>query len=127
MAALSTVFGGLATLLSAIGMYGVLAYGVSRRTAEMGIRMALGAQRGDVQKMVLGETARIFAAGLAAGLAGALTATRLIATMLYGVKPFDVAIFAGSGLLLAAVAALAGWLPAYRASRIDAMEALRHE
>jgi predicted permease len=127
MAALSTVFGGLATLLSAIGMYGVLAYGVSRRTAEMGIRMALGAQRGDVQKMVLRETARIFAAGFSLGLAGALAATRLIATMLYGVKPFDVAIFAGSGLLLAAVAVLAGWLPAYRASRIDAMEALRHE
>ena len=127
MAALSTVFGGLATLLAAIGMYGVLAYGVSRRTAEMGIRMALGAQRRDVQWMVLRETANMFAAGIAAGLAGALAATRLIATMLYGVKPFDAAIFAGAALLLAAVAALAGWVPAYRASRIDAMEALRHE
>ncbi len=127
MAALSTVFGGLATLLAAIGMYGVLAYGVSRRTAEMGIRMALGAQRRDVQWMVFRETASMFAAGIAAGLAGALAATRLIATMLYGVKPFDLAIFAGAALLLAAVAAIAGWVPAHRASRIDAMEALRHE
>jgi predicted permease len=127
MAALSTVFGGLATLLAAIGMYGVLAYGVSRRTAEMGIRMALGAQRRDVQWIVLRETAHMFAVGLTAGLAGALAATRLIATMLYGVKPFNVATFAGAVLLLGAVAALAGWVPAYRASRIDAVEALRHE
>ena len=127
MAALSTVFGGLATLLAAVGMYGVLAYGVSRRTAEMGIRMALGAQRRDVQWMVFRETANMFGAGIAAGLVGALAATHLIASMLYGVKPFDVAIFAGAALLLAVVAALAGWVPAHRASRIDAMEALRHE
>jgi ABC-type antimicrobial peptide transport system permease subunit len=69
----------------------------------------------------------MFTVGLTAGLAGALAATRLIATMLYGVKPFNVATFAGAVLLLGAVAALAGWVPAYRASRIDAVEALRHE
>jgi predicted permease len=127
LAALSTVFGGLATLLAAIGMYGVLSYGVSRRTAELGIRMALGAQRGDVQWMVLRDTGKMVAAGIAAGLAGAFAATRLIATMLYGVQPVDVTIFAGAALGLATVAVLAGWVPARRASRIDPMVALRYE
>jgi ABC-type antimicrobial peptide transport system permease subunit len=127
MAALSAWFGGLATLLSAIGMYGVLAYGVSRRTAELGIRMALGAQRGDVQWMVLRETGQMLAAGIAAGLAGAFGSTRLVATMLFGVKPVDGAIFAVAAVVLAAVAVLAGWVPARRASRIDPMVALRYD
>src|SRR4029453_10121720 len=85
VAALSAVFGGLATLLAAIGLYGVLAYGVPRRTGELGIRMALGAQRGDVQWLVFRETASVLAAGTCVGLIAAFASTRLVATMLYGV------------------------------------------
>ncbi len=127
VAALSTVFGALATLLAAIGLYGVLAYGVSRRTAELGIRMALGAQRRNVQWMVLRESLQMAAAGTGVGLAAAYAATRLVSSMLYGVKPTDGLIFAGSALVLAFVTALAGFLPARRASRIDPMVALRYE
>ena len=108
-------------------MYGVLAYGVSRRTGELGIRMALGAQRRDVQWLVLRERARMVAAGTCIGVIAAFAPTRLVATMLYGVKPVDATIFAGPALILAAVAAPAGWLPARRASRIDPMVALRYE
>jgi putative ABC transport system permease protein len=127
VAALSAVFGGLATLLAAIGLYGVLAYGVSRRTAELGIRMALGAQRGDVQWLVFRETASVLAAGTCVGLIAAFASTRLVATMLYGVRPVDWLVFTGAALVLAVVAALAGWLPARRASRINPMVALRCE
>ena len=127
VAALSAAFGGLALMLAAVGLYGVLAYGVSRRTAELGIRMALGAQRSDVQWLIFRETAYMVAAGTAAGLIAAAASTRLVATMLYGVKPVDAPVFAGAALVLASVAALAGWLPARRASRIEPMVALRHE
>ena len=127
VAATSSAFGGLATLLAAIGLYGVLAYSVSRRTAELGIRMALGAQRGDVRRMVFGETLRITAAGTAAGLAAAYGATRLVQTMLYGVQPTDALTLVAATLALAAVAAVAAYLPARRASRIDPMTALRYE
>jgi putative ABC transport system permease protein len=127
IAALSAVFGGLATLLAAIGMYGVLAYGVSCRTGELGIRMALGAQRSDVQWLIFRQTASMVAVGTSAGLIAAFASTRLVATMLYGVKPVDATVFAGAALVLASVAALAGWMPARRASRIEPMVALRYE
>ena len=130
-ATLSTGFGALALLLAAIGLYGVMAYTVSRRTNELGIRMALGAQRGDVQWLVLRESIRLILAGVAIGVSAAVVLARalssVIAGMLYGVKPTDATIFAGSALLLVAVAVLAGFLPAWRASRIDPMIALRHE
>jgi predicted permease len=127
VAALSAVFGGLATLLAAIGNYGVLAYGVARRTPELGIRMALGAQRWDVQRIILRETAQMLALGTSAGLIAAFASTRLVATMLYGVKPVDAVVFGGAALALGGVAALAGWMPARRASRIEPMTALRYE
>jgi ABC-type antimicrobial peptide transport system permease subunit len=130
-ARLSTGFGALALLLAAIGLYGVMAYTVSRRTNELGIRMTLGAQRGDVQWLVLWESIRLILVGIAIGLTAAIAVARalssVISGMLYGVKPTDVPIFAGSALLLAVVAVLAGCLPAWRASRIDPMVALRHE
>jgi predicted permease len=127
VAALSTIFGVLATLLAVIGLYGVLAYSVSRRTAEMGIRMALGAQPSHVRRLVLGETATMLAAGIGTGLVVAGAATRLVSTLLYGIKPIDASVFAGAAAILGATAVLAAYLPARRASRIDPMVALRHE
>jgi predicted permease len=130
-ATLSTGFGVLALLLAAIGLYGVMAYAVSRRTNELGIRMALGAQRRDVQWLVLRESIRLILMGIAIGLTAAIALTRalssVISGMLYGIKPTDVPVFAGSVLLLVVVAVLAGFLPAWRASRTDPMVALRHE
>jgi putative ABC transport system permease protein len=130
-AALSSVFGALAVVLAAVGLYGVVAYGISRRINEFGIRMALGAQRGDVQRLVLRQTIPLIMAGVGAGVVGAVTLAHILSAvisgMLYGVKPGDIAVFAGSTLLLAAVALLAALLPARRASRIDPMIALRYE
>jgi len=130
-AALSSVFGALAVVLSAIGLYGVVAYGTSRRTSEFGIRMALGAKSGDVQRLVLRQTIPLIVAGVGAGVVGAATLAHILSAvisgMLYGVKPVDIAVFAGSTLLLAGVALLAALLPARRASRIDPMIALRYE
>jgi ABC-type antimicrobial peptide transport system permease subunit len=130
-AALSSVFGALAVVLAAIGLYGVVAYGTSRRTNEFGIRMALGAQRSDVRRLVLRQTIPLIVAGVAGGVVGAVTLAHVLAAvisgMLYGVKPVDIAVFAASVLLLAGVALLAAVLPARRASRIDPMIALRYE
>jgi putative ABC transport system permease protein len=127
IAELSGVFAILALALAAVGLYGVTAYGVSRRTAELGIRMALGAAPGDVQWFVLTETAYLTAIGIVLGIAAALLLTRLTSNLLYGVKATDAMVFGVSALVLAAVATLAGQLPARRASRIDPMVALRHE
>jgi predicted permease len=130
-AILSSAFAALAAALTAIGLYGVVAYNVSRRTKEFGIRMALGAQRGHVQALVLRQTAVPVLAGAVIGVAGALGLTRalsaVIAGMLYNVKPTDFAIFAGATLSLVAIALLAAFLPARRASRLDPMVALRYE
>jgi ABC-type antimicrobial peptide transport system permease subunit len=126
-AALSTAFASLAMPLASVGLYGVMAYSVARRTAELGIGIALGGQRADVQRLVLWETAPLVFAGIILGLAAALAVSRLIANMLYGVQANSFSIFAGSVLLLAAVAAIAAFLPAWRASRIDPMVALRYE
>ena len=130
-AALSAAFGALAVLLAAVGLYGVVAYGVSRRTNEFGIRMALGAQRGAVERLVLRQTIGLVTAGVAVGLAAAALLVRVFSTviagMLYGVRPQNALIFAGAAILLAAAALLAAFLPARRASRIDPMIALRYE
>jgi predicted permease len=127
IASLSAVFGFLATLLAVIGLYGVMAYTVARRTREIGIRMALGAFQGDVIWMVMREVLLLVCIGIGAGLAAAIALSRLVQTQLYGITGQDPITMALAGLLLAAVACAAGYIPALRASRIDAMRALRYE
>lgn len=118
---------GMALLLSVVGLYGVVAYVVSRRTKEIGIRMALGAQAGDVAAGTMREALLLAGAGCAAGLLGALLVTRTLRAVLFEISPTDPWTLAGATVLLLAVAALASLLPARRAARIDPMEALRHE
>jgi putative ABC transport system permease protein len=126
----AVLMGSLAALglvLAALGLYGVMAYSVGRRTGEIGLRMALGARPRDVLRLVIGQGVWLVAIGVVLGVAGAWALTRLIASGLYQVSPADPATFAGVALLLAAVALLACWLPARRATRIDPMAALRSE
>jgi len=127
VAMLATFFGGLALLLAAVGLYGLMSYTVTRRTSEIGIRMALGAQRRDVLGLIVGEVTWLALAGIAAGVPLALAASRLISGMLFGVSPADPATIAFSAVILLGIAILAGYLPARRASRIDPMTALRSE
>jgi predicted permease len=124
---LCLVFAGLALLLSAIGIYGVLAYTVTQRTREIGIRVALGAVSRDVVGMVLGQGAKMAVAGLALGIIAALAFTRVLGSMLYGVKPADPLVFAVTALVLGAVALTAAFVPSFRALRIQPASALRHE
>ena len=121
------VFACAALLLAMIGIYGVLSYTVTRRSQEISVRMALGAERGDVLRLIGGSGLRLVAAGLAVGLIGALATTRLVDGLLYGVAPSDPATFAFAGVMLAAVAACASLLPALRASRLAPASALRDE
>jgi putative ABC transport system permease protein len=125
VASLTTIFAALALALSAIGLYSVLAYLVSQRTAEIGIRMALGAQPGQVIGLVLRSGLRLVAVGLVLGFSGAVAAARLIQTLLYQVRPLDPAIYAAVAVLFAIVATLACFVPSWRASRIDPLAALR--
>ena len=127
LASLSTVFGVLATLLAAIGLYGVMAYMVARRTREIGIRMALGASGGSVVWLVMREVLLLAGIGVAIGLAGAFAATRLVQTQLFGIMPTDALTMVAGAMGIAGVAALAGYLPARRATTIDPMIALRWE
>jgi ABC-type antimicrobial peptide transport system permease subunit len=127
LATLSSVFGCLATFLAALGLYGVMAFMVARRTREIGIRMALGAGRSNVVWMVLRETLTLAAIGVVIGLAGAYAVTRLIQTQLFGVAPTDLLTMAAAALGIAAVTTLAGYVPARRATAIDPMIALRWE
>ena len=124
---LLTIFGAVALLLAAIGIYGLMAYSVAQRTQEMGIRMALGADRDTISKLVVWQGMRLAVAGIVAGIAASFALTRLLSTFLFGVKPWDPAVFVAVPLMLAAIALLAVWLPAARASRIDPMQALRAE
>ena len=127
VAALSVTFGVLATMLAAIGLYGVMSYAVARRTREIGIRMALGAERGKVLWLVLKEVAVLAAIGVAAGLAGAFYLTRQVQSQLFGLSPHDPATLIGAVVLLLVVALVAGFVPARRATAIDPLIALKAE
>jgi putative ABC transport system permease protein len=125
VAMLSGFFGGLALLLAGLGLYGVTSYAVSRRRTEIGIRMALGAAPSGVVAMVLGRVAILVALGVALGAGASLWASRFVATLLYGLQPRDPATLVGAALVLGAIGALAGWIPARRAARIDPARVLR--
>jgi ABC-type antimicrobial peptide transport system permease subunit len=122
-----SLFGGLALLLACIGLFGLMSYNVSRRTNEIGIRMALGAQRSGVVGMVLRESMIMVAVGVLLGLAGAVAAGRLVTSVLFGLSPTDGWTMAAAIALMAVVSLVAGYLPARRASRVDPMVALRYE
>ena len=126
-AIIAGVFGALALVLAAVGLYGVMAYFVSRRTREIGIRVALGAQRIDVLRLVISQGLKLVAIGAAIGLAGAFATSRVVQSLLYGMSSIDPATFIGGTLLLTAVTVLACYLPARRAARVDPIEALRYE
>ncbi len=126
----STMFGlfaFLALILAAVGLYGVLAYTVVQRTHELGVRLALGAQRADILRLVVGQGVRIAGLGLVVGALAALLGGRALASLLYGISPHDPLVLAVAGLTVLAVAALSSWLPARRATRVDPMVALRYE
>jgi putative ABC transport system permease protein len=121
------IFAGLALVLAAVGIYGVMSYSVAQRTREIGIRMALGAQRSDVLKMTVGQGLRLVLTGMAIGLAAAFVLTRVMATLLFGVSPTDPFTFVTISIVLVSVAVLASYVPALRATRVDPMFALRYE
>ena len=127
MATLSTAFGVLAGVLAAIGLYGVVAYSVTRRTKEIGIRMALGATPREMARMVLGDSARVAGIGVGVGTALSLWVARFAQEMLYGVQPSDATTLMLSAAILAAIAFAASWIPARRAARLDPTTALREE
>ena len=126
-AALVGSFAILGLALAVIGIYGVVSYSVAQRTQEIGLRMAVGAQRFHVLRMIVGEGSRLALAGIALGVVAAVAASRVLASMLFEVKTTDVATFFLTSLLLAAVALLASFIPARRATKVDPIVALRYE
>jgi len=121
------IFAAIALLLAAVGIYGVMAYAVAQRTQEIGIRMVLGAARNDVLSLVVGRAALLAVVGLAVGLAGAFALTRFLSTLLFVVKPTDPVTFIVVSFVLTAVALLAAYIPARRATKVDPLAALRCE
>jgi ABC-type antimicrobial peptide transport system permease subunit len=126
-AALTGGFGLLALALACVGIYGIMAYSVANRRNEIGIRLALGAQPGQVRGMILRESTWLAVAGIAVGVGAALPLTRLVKSMLYGIQPYDPTTITAGILVLLAVALAASWIPARRAAGVQPMEALRHE
>jgi ABC-type antimicrobial peptide transport system permease subunit len=122
-----SIFGGIALALASIGVYGVLAYSVSQRTQEIGVRMALGASRQTVFRLIVGQGARLAAAGVAAGIVGAFAVTRVVKSLLYNVSATDPLSFGLTALFLVVVALVASYVPARRATAVDPMIALRTE
>jgi putative ABC transport system permease protein len=127
ISSLLVIFALLALGLAAVGLHGVIAYWATLRTHEIGIRMALGAERRDVLKMVVGQGLKLALVGMAIGIVGALALTRFLSILLYGVKPTDPLTFIAVSIILIAVALLACYIPARRASKVDPMVALRYE
>jgi hypothetical protein len=126
-AVLTSGFGVLALVQACVGIYGLMAYSVSQRTNEIGIRMARGAKAAQVRSMIRGESTVLAVIGILAGLAGAVALMRLIKSMFYGITPNDPLTFSGAALLLLLVALGASWIPAHRAASVQPVEALRHE
>ena len=124
---LMTVFGLVALSLSAIGIYGLMAYSVEQRTQEIGIRLALGAKVAHVKRMVVMQGMRLAIIGVVVGIAAAFALSRVIASFLFGVESWDPAVFVGAPAVLTVVALAAAWIPARRASRVNPIEALRYE
>jgi putative ABC transport system permease protein len=124
---LLTIFGASALILAAIGIYGLMAYSVQQRTQEMGIRMALGADRSRIHSLVVWHGMRLAIVGVVIGICAAFGLTRFIASFLFGVKTWDPIVFVTVPIVLSLVALLAVWLPATRASRLDPQQALRIE
>ena len=127
MATLSSMFGILAALIASVGLYGVMSYVVARRTNEIGVRVALGANRADIVMLILRQAGALLAGGIGIGLTLALVATKTAQSMLFGLKPYDAQTFILAALLLAAVTLLASYLPARRAARLEPMTALRED
>jgi putative ABC transport system permease protein len=124
---LLTAFALIALVLAGVGVYGVMAYSVSQRTQEIGVRIALGATTGSVFRMVLGQALTLVAVGVVAGVVAAAMLTRLLTTLLYNTEPWDPATFAATAAVLTLVAALASYVPARRGTRITPVDALRSE
>ena len=125
IALVSAFFGGLALLLAAVGLYGVVAHAVRARQTEIGLRMALGAAPSSIARLVFARVGLLIAAGLALGVGGSLWAARFVEALLFQLEPRDPVTFAGAAAVLVAVVVLAAWLPAHRAARLDPVRVLR--